>query len=181
MARVAFTTFAIMKGPYGSEVVRGFEERTPSVFAAAEQSDGFIARAHELDDRTDLTNAEREWGAWGPFVTPRFYEGGHTLATDSRASTASLWRDLASVHRFAYGGVHREALAGRQQWFLRPEWPTYAIWWVDDDHVPSWREACDRLEHLHDHGSTPTAFDFRHPFDEHGVPVRVPRLVRTRA
>ena len=179
MARVAFTTFAIMKGPYGSEQVRGFEDLTPPVFTAAEEHDGFIARATEIDDRPDLSNFERDWGAWGPFCAPRFYQGGTDLASDSRASTVSLWRDLPSVHRFAYSGLHQRALVGRQQWFLKPQWPTYAIWWVDDDHVPTWREACDRLEHLHDHGSTPVAFDFRSPFQEQGLPVAPPVLARS--
>jgi len=174
MGIVAFTTFAIMKAPYGSELVRGFEDLTPPVFAAAEASDGFIARAKEIDDRPDLTNAERDWGAWGPFCTPRWYQGGATLATDTRASTVSLWRDLLSVRRFAYSGIHREALRGRHEWFLKPEWPSYAIWWVDGDHVPTWSEACGRLEQLYDHGSTPTAFDFRRPFDDEGRPTSLP-------
>lgn len=170
VSRIAFTTFAIMKDAYGTEVVRGFEDRTPSVFAAAEAAEGFIDRAKEIDDRPDLTNAERDWGAWGTFSTPRFYEGGHTFTTDSRASTLSLWRDVDAVRAFAYSGLHREALSRRQEWFRPPEWPTYAMWWVGDDEVPTWSEACIRLEHLHDHGSTPTAFTFARPFDASSRP-----------
>jgi hypothetical protein len=168
MKHVAFTTFAVMKDHYGTEVTRGFEERTPAVFAAAERSEGFVARAKELDDRADLTNGQRDWGAWGPFHTPRFYTGGHTMETDTRASTLSLWRDLASVRRFAYAGLHREALRRRKEWFVSPEWPSYAVWWVGAQHIPTWREASERLEYLHDHGCTPAAFNFRRPFDEHG-------------
>jgi Domain of unknown function (DUF3291) len=174
LARLAFTTFAIMKAPYGDDAVRGFEDLTPPVFEAAEGSQGFIARATEIDDRPELSNFERDWGEWGPFRAPRFYGGGTALEEDSRASTISLWRDIDAVYRFAYGGLHREALRGRHQWFVKPGWPTYAMWWVAGDHVPTWTEACDRLEHLHDHGSTPRAFDFRQPFDAHGNPVKVP-------
>lgn len=179
MAQIAFTTFAVMKDHYGTEVVRGFENLTPLVFSAAEDSDGFIARAKEHDDGPDLTNAERNWGPWGPFRTPRFYEGGHTLATDSRASTLSLWRDVAAVRTFAYSGLHREALRRRQEWFLAPEWPSYAMWWTSDDEIPTWTDACARLEHLHDHGSTPTAFNFARPFDQHGAPHPAGRSRRT--
>ena len=180
MGRIAFTTFAILKEPYGGELTQGYDDMTPPVFAAAEGFDGFIARAKEIDDRPDLSNFERDWGAWGPFRAPRFYDGrgGTTLSTDTRASTVSLWRDLPSVYRFVYSGLHKKALAGRQQWFLKPEWPGYAMWWVADDHVPTWPEACERLEHLHDHGSTPTAFDFRRPFLERGEPADPPRLRR---
>jgi hypothetical protein len=179
MARLAFTTFAIMKAPYGREVVRGFEERTPPVFEAAEGSEGFIARATEIDYRPELSNFEQDWGEWGKFATPRFYKGGTALEEDSRASTLSLWRDLESVHRFVYSGLHVEALRKRHEWFLKPQWPTYAMWWVADSRVPTWEEAAWRLEHLHDHGSTPVAFDFHKPFDELGREVAI-RPSRTR-
>lgn len=181
MARIAFTTFAILNEPYGGERVKGYEDITPPVFGAAEQAEGFIDRAREIDDRPDLSNFERDWGIWGPFRAPRFYQGGTTLNTDSRASTVSLWRDLPSVYRFVYTGLHGEALAGRKQWFLKPQWPGYAMWWVDDEHIPTWSEACQRLEHLHDHGSTPFAFDFRRPFVAEGTPAKRPRLRRRSA
>jgi len=43
--------------------------------------------------------------------------------------------------------------------------PIYVLWWVAGDHVPTWREACERLEHLQDHGATAWAFDWKTPFD----------------
>lgn len=171
MARVAFTTFAIMKAPYGDPEVRGFEALTPAVFRQAENAEGFIDRAREIDDALALTNFERDWGAWGPFAVPRFYDGGHETATDTRASTISLWRSIEAVRAFAYGGLHQRALHQRKKWFREPEWPTYAIWWVADDHIPTWTEASRRLESLHDEGPTPFAFDFRTPFDERGAPL----------
>lgn len=171
MPRLAFTTFAIMKAPYGSPEVHGFEALTPAVFRQAENAEGFIARAYERDHAHHLTNFERDWGPWGPFAVPRFYDGGHTTALDTRASTVSLWTSIEAVRAFAYGGLHQRALAQRKKWFREPEWPTYAMWWVADDHTPTWGEASAMVEHLHDHGSTPTAFDFHKPFDEHGNPV----------
>lgn len=92
MSRLAFTTFAIMKAPYGNEQVRGFEVLTQPVFNRAETKAGFIDRAIELDDFGHLTNFERDWGAWGPFAVPRFYDGGHNTASDTRAGTLSLSR-----------------------------------------------------------------------------------------
>jgi hypothetical protein len=168
MPRIAFTTFAIMQEPYGHEVVRGFEDLTPLAFEQAENSHGFIDRAKEIDESDSASNFERDWGAWGQFCVPRFYTGGRTSSTDSRASTLSLWESIEAVHQFVYSSLHLEALQQRHLWFLKPQWPSYAIWWVADDHIPSWAEACQRLEHLHDHGQTPVAFDFRKPFDEYG-------------
>lgn len=38
--------------------------------------------------------------------------------------------------------------------------------------MPTAKEAVHRLEHLHDNGTTPFAFNFRNPFDECGNPVQ---------
>jgi hypothetical protein len=46
-------------------------------------------------------------------------------------------------------------LRRRKEWFRKPQWPTYVAWWVSDDHVPTWAEAVERCEHLHDHGASP--------------------------
>lgn len=174
--RVAFTTFAILKKPYGNPEVQGFDDRTPSVFDEAEDSEGFIARAKELSG-SELANFNRDWGEWGKFDVPCFYNFGRTDETDQRASTLSLWKDLSSVYRFVYSGLHLEALKKRSEWFLKPEWPTYAVWWVDEDYVPQWKEACEKLEQLHFDGATASSFDFKHPFDESGQSIE-PSLLR---
>ncbi|GJF33962.1 hypothetical protein KNE206_66620 [Kitasatospora sp. NE20-6] len=173
MPRVAFTTFAILKKPYGDPEVQAFDDLTPPTFEEAEGSPGFIARAKEDPGQSQLTNFERHWGDWGTFDVPRFYTGGRTNETDSRASTLSLWTDLESVFSFVYTGLHRKALSSRHEWFLKPEWPSYAVWWVSDTTVPTWADACRRLEHLHDNGASPVAFTLRQPFTPDGAPTRL--------
>lgn len=168
--KLAFTTFAILKEPYGHPVVQEFDDRTPDVFAEAEQSPGFVARAAEYSG-SELSNFERDWGEWGQFAVPRFYTFGRTVADDQRASTLSVWEDLASVFAFVYGKLHVEALRKRREWFLQGDWPTYACWWIEDGVVPQWSEATANLERLHDEGPTPEVFDFTRPFDADGRPV----------
>ncbi len=180
MSRIAFTTFAILKKPYGNPEVQEFDDRTPPTFEEAEGSPGFIARAKEDPGQSHLTNFERDWGEWGRFDVPRFYTGGRTNETDSRASTLSLWNDLESVFSFVYTGLHRSALSKRHEWFLKPEWPSYAAWWVSDDTVPTWSDACHRLEHLHDHGSTPVSFTLRQPFAADGTATRLRGMAEER-
>jgi len=116
----------------------------------------------------ELSNFARDWGQWGKFAVPRFYTLGRETETDQRASTLSVWEDLGSVLRFVYSGLHLEALKKRSEWFLKPQWPTYALWWIPDDCIPTWQEACKKLERLHDEGASPEVFDFKTCFDASG-------------
>jgi hypothetical protein len=156
VARLAFYTFGILREPRGHPQVQGFSDRSPGAVESAKGTDGFIAL---LGDRPV------DFG-------PRFYDP----AVDGGApQTLSLWTNLESVFAFAYRGRHAEALRGRKEWFKEPNWPTYAAWWVADDYMPTWYEAAERLEHLHNRGPTPFAFSFKQAFDAAGLPTVVNR------
>jgi hypothetical protein len=172
MARLAFYTFGTLKGPLGSQEVSGFEAMIPSVFGEARGSDGFIADAFTAKPDPTCPSFGQAFGLWGLFAAPRFYDGGTAPGEVTQASTLTLWRDIEAVRRFAYGGLHKAALARRREWGHEPEWPTYAMWWVADEEVPTWADACRRLETLHDLGPTPAAFGFGTTFDPEGHPLR---------
>lgn len=164
MSHVAFITFGIVKEAYGHPAVQGFVDRGGPMVAAATAHHGLLEGHYEPED-TSI----------GAYVTPRFVTAEFT---GREAQTVSLWTDLESVFAFAYGDPHAEALRHRREWFLPPAWPTYAAWWVANDHRPTWAEAVTRLEHLHDHGASVVAFDFRSPFDAAGCPIRLKRQAR---
>ncbi|HMS65315.1 MAG TPA: DUF3291 domain-containing protein [Ignavibacteria bacterium] len=155
MAKLAFYTFGILKEKKGHPLVQGFWDRVDTVFSQAESSEGFL----NLDN-----------GSWGKYASPRFFDPEKHV---SAPATLSLWKDLESVFAFAYHKTHSEALKMREEWALKPEWPTYAAWWVDDDHFPTREEACHRLEYLHDNGSCPFVFNFKMPFDKDGNPAKL--------
>lgn len=167
MPRVAFLTFGILREPKGHPQVQGFFENDGAVFAAARGSDGFISgRGFVTDHGVDAPAGRRD-----------LYPG--TVSEPERhppqASTLSLWRDLEAVYAFAYRGTHGEALRRRKEWFLKGAWPVYVAWWVTDDATPSWEEAMARLDHLHEHGPTPYAFDFTTAFDAAENPTTMRR------
>lgn len=168
MARIAFFTFGILHEPAGHERVQGFVDLIDPVFNDVEEADGFIDRAKTVDLDDTKTSFERDYGKWGTLTTPRFY--AITLNPDENtvAQTLSVWKDLQTVSRFSYQTLHAEALRGRKQWFIDPTYPSHVAWWIDDNHQPTWKDACERHEHLHDNGATPYAFDLRKPFDENG-------------
>lgn len=171
---VAFTTFAVLKQPYAHVDNDTFNELEPIVFGASETSAGFVARATAVDTvTTKWTNFGRDYGEWGMFAAPSFYTGGREDDTDTRASTLSVWEDLESVHAYAYSDVHLHALRNRREWFVHLPHRLYAAWWVPEGTVPTWQEACDRLELLNDRGPSPEAFDFIKPFTADGSPYRL--------
>lgn len=155
MARLAFYTFGVLHDRETHPEVREFGESKGSVFSEARRSEGFI----DLDD-----------GSWGEYARPKFFDSGKHK---EGPATLSLWTDIESVFAFAYRNEHGDVLKKRSAWFIKAEWPIYVAWWVSSDHIPNREEACTRLEHLHDNGSTPYAFNFKKPFDENGLPVEI--------
>lgn len=101
------------------------------------------------------------------FFQPQIHAGA--------AETLTLWENLESVHAFAYYGVHGEAFKNRGEWFLKPEWPSYAVWWLEDDHLPTLEEAYERHKHLDKKGPSPYAFNLKKPFDDKNHPTSIDR------
>jgi hypothetical protein len=169
MARLAFYTFGILREPYGSEIVRPLFEAIPNVFAAAEATPGFIA--HAMKPAPDRPSLGQDYGAWGIYAMPRFYDGASGSGEYTVAATLSLWTAIDAVRAFAYTGPHKVALGQRWEWFRKGKWPTYVMWWVRDGDIPIWKQATHKLEMLGDVGPTAAAFNFRTPFDTDGTPL----------
>ncbi|MBI5708623.1 MAG: DUF3291 domain-containing protein [Armatimonadetes bacterium] len=163
MARLAFMTMGELREPYGHPTVQGFFDRIADVFADVETSDGFIDRSRR-DTMLDQHG-------WGEVVCPKCFQPVDDLLM--LPSTLSLWTDLESVIAYAYRGPHGEAMSKRREWFKDRNAPTYVAWWVADGHTPDWNEAGDRIDHLHENGSTAFAFDFKAPFDADGRPMEI--------
>src|SRR5690348_10264223 len=150
MARLGFMTFGILQAPYGDPLVQGFMEATADVFEEAKRSVGYIC--HAVKPEPTKPSFGQVYGEFGEFIMPRFYKGGTQQGELTQAATLSLWERIEAVRRFAYGRLHKRALDRRTDWFLKPAWPTYVMWWLADGYVPTWSEASQRLEHLHDSG-----------------------------
>ena len=164
MSKIAFFTFGVLREPEDHPQSQGFVDRAGPTFEVAEASEGFVDRSM-FDEETELES-------WGDRVPPRF-----TSDDEPWEVSLSRWDDLESIFAFAYSGFHSENLRRRQEWLVNPQWPSYAAWWVADDHTPDWHEANERLERLHDQGPSPHAFDFKRPFDADGRPIELDRTL----
>lgn len=158
MPRLAIYTFGILREPPDHEQLEGFFDLMPSIFSSAEQLDRGYREVHS---RVETTGA-----------FPHFFE---TDKHPGASETLSLWDGLESAYAFTYFGPHAEALERRNEWLVPPRWPSYVIWWVPDDHVPGHEEAHERHSYLHEHGSSPRAFDFDKPFDAAGQTISLDR------
>ncbi len=155
MARLAVFTFGNLHGEHGDDHpgAKEFWEAVPAVFAALEAAPGFVSRASVAD-------------SWGEWVAPEFGDGRDV-------QTLSLWEDVESLFAASYGGNHLQAMKQRHEWFKPEESPSSVLWWVDDNHTPTWAEACERHRELHENGPTASAFNFRRPFDSDGHVTKV--------
>jgi hypothetical protein len=172
MPRLALYTFGISKAPTGSESMADFVAMTPSVFAEAEATEGFFGHATAV--RPDLAGKSKvgeDFGPWGIAVAPRFYDSFSKPGAETMIATLSLWRDIEVVRQFAYGPLHAAALRRRSDWFHKPSWPGYVLWWAVDGQVPTWADGAHKLEVLADYGPTGAAFNFAKCFDSAGAPV----------
>jgi hypothetical protein len=169
MPRTALYTFGILKSSQETDKLADFEAAAPIAFNEAETAEGFIA--HGSRARPDLYGKSKlghDFGPWGIYVAPRFYPDNPKPEDGTMIATLSLWRDIEAARNFVYAGFHRAALRRRSDWFRKPDWPGYVLWWVSEDHVPTWREGANKLEALQDNGPTASGFDFKTRFDSRG-------------
>jgi hypothetical protein len=169
MPRLALYTFGVLKAPTGSETLVDFVAMAPAIYAEAGTTEGFLGHAGAArPDLAGKTKFGEDFGPWGVAVAPRFYDGCSNDGAETMITTLSLWRDIGAARQFAYGGLHREALRRRSDWFHKAEWPSYVLWWAADDLVPTWAEGARKLESLADEGPTSAGFNFAGCFDPVG-------------
>ncbi|MFG3284497.1 DUF3291 domain-containing protein [Streptomyces sp. NPDC048111] len=172
MSQLALYTFGVLKAPLAdpAPLTHALIESGEAVYPAISGHPGYLAHA-EAADGARGSHFELNWGAWGEFVVPSWYEKGRTPETTALAATLSLWTDPRSAFDAIYTGVHREALNRRYDWFERTDYANYVFWWVADGVIPTWQDGVTRLEHLHAHGPAPHAFTFRHAYTTEGSPT----------
>ena len=140
---LAQLNIALPVAPLTSAALAGFVEALVPVNALADASPGFVWRMQTEDG--DAT-AIRAFG------------------DDRLIVNMSVWESMEALAGFVYGGLHREILAARRQWFAPNGAPYQVMWWVPAGALPTIADAEERLDHLRTHGPTQRAFTFRTPF-----------------
>ena len=76
----------------------------------------------------------------------------------------SVWDSVENLREYTYKTAHVQFVRRRKEWFEKLDQPIYALWWVPAGQLPTVAEAKTRLDHLIQHGDSPTAFTFGKPF-----------------
>jgi hypothetical protein len=146
---LAQVNVALPRETHISAVFADFIAALAPINALAESSPGFVWRYQE-----DGALFVREFG------------------DDAIVFNMSTWESLDALADFVFKSAHSGIMRERRKWFLPMKEAYAALWWVPLGHRPSVREAEERVAHLRQHGPTPFAFTFKHPFPPPGALAR---------
>ena len=80
----------------------------------------------------------------------------------------TVWQDPQSLKDFVFKTQHATFLARKKEWFKPVSEATYVLWWIPEGHIPSLEEAKAKLDHLNEHGESPSAFSFKKLYGPQG-------------
>jgi len=124
-------------------LMAGFVAQLDTINTLAERSPGFVWRL-----KTDDGNA----------TSIRAFDD------DLMIVNISVWESIDSLFAFTYKSEHVQVFRQRSDWFEHSIAPSLTLWWLPAGTVPTVEEAKTRLEHLHQHGPTHFAFNFKARF-----------------
>jgi GNAT superfamily N-acetyltransferase len=135
-AHVAQLNIATLTAPLADDAITEFREGLGPVNAAGEAAEGFVWRLQTDDgDATAIR------------------------VSDDPLSIINLtvWQSIDALRRFAYGGMHRDFLRRRNEWFTDVGRRT-AVWHVPAGTLPTVHEALRRVAFIEHFGESPYAY-----------------------
>ncbi|MEZ8352392.1 DUF3291 domain-containing protein [Vibrio splendidus] len=147
--KLAQLNIALAKYPLDAPEIKEFVDNLELVNGIAESSEGFVWRLK--DESGDATNIQA-------------FEDPNMIVN------MSVWDSVDSLKNFMFRTHHRDFMRRKGDWFHRLPEDTYVLWWIEEDHIPTLKEAIERLEHLREIGDTPYAFTFKTNFTESEAP-----------
>jgi hypothetical protein len=131
-----------LTAPLDSPILAGFVNNLDRINALAEESPGFVWRlVGEGNDATSL----------------RPYDDDMIIVN------MSVWESVEQLQAYVYKSDHTDIMRGRKQWFSKMDF-YMCMWWVRVGHIPTVKEAKERLEHMEQHGESAHSFTFRNVF-----------------
>ncbi len=146
MYNLAQVNIAKMLAPIDDPIIPDFVNNLDRINTLAEESDGFVWRLKDVEDNATAIQAFED---------------------DTLIINMSVWKNMASLFQFTYKSNHVEIFSRRKEWFSRIKDMHMVFWFVPVGHIPTPKEARERLEFVNKHGETPYAFTFKNKFTVH--------------
>jgi len=159
MPRVAIFTTGPTLMPLNTSKMRPLVATTMRIFKTITAQDGYLAHAEPTHDPQPL---------WGEWTIPKVWE--NRQHDGDLLQTLSLWRDLESLMRFAYRGIHGKSIRRSGEWFKDTGYKNHVIWWVADDDYPTWKDGATRYDRIITDGITSDNFNVTQLYDSAGQP-----------
>jgi hypothetical protein len=141
---LAQVNVALLREPIDSALLEDFVAELEPVNARADAAPGFLWRLQTED---------------GDATSIRVFDDERFIVN------MSVWESVEALAEFVYRDPdHRAVLRQRMKWFHQIAEAHTVLWWVPRGHVPTVKEAEERLEFLRAHGATPVAFTFKERF-----------------
>jgi Domain of unknown function (DUF3291) len=125
-------------------IMKDFVAQLDEINLLGEQSKGFIWRLKSQDGNATSYN---------PYSDDRIIVN------------FTVWQTAEDLKDFVYNTAHRLVMKDRKKWFENLGQPSYVLWYVDADKIPTIDEAVERLAHLQKNGASSYAFDFKNIFE----------------
>lgn len=155
MSYLAQVNIAKMIDEIDSPTMADFVNNLDRINALAESSPGFIWRlVEEENNATSIT-----------IFDDRFI-----------IVNMSVWKTIDSLFKFTYSTDHVEIFKRKKEWFHKIKERHMALWYIDENTMPSPQQAKERLAYLQKHGETPHAFTFKSKFTAEDAANYIPLI-----
>lgn len=162
-------TFGILAYPDEHQSIQAFRAAAPAVSAGIPTAPGMLKGMTNLFSTNGT--AKEEVTEFGTPIRPYFYAPPQQT---SGLVSLSAWSDPESAAAFSFHGEHGKAMKHRTEWFVQDhDWPSSVLWWTSDLDSVTWEVAELKLQELHAHGSSQSAFTFRSLHEATGKPTRL--------
>lgn len=164
MARIAMLTTGPLLENLDAEKFAEFEKLSGQIFEQFGRAKGAISHTGGISE-------EASSDLWGKWSVPEIYQ--EDAKTSYIIQTISIWQDLESMVAFSYHGIHAQGLKRKHEWVQKLSRPNHVIWWINDNHQPTWTEGTTHYDRIVKHGTSAQAFNIKDLYDSQGEPVKL--------
>ena len=143
MYNLAQVNIAKMLAPIDDPIMADFVNNLDRINALADQSEGFVWRLQDIENNATAIKAFED---------------------DTLIINMSVWKNMEFLFKFTYKSDHVEIFSRRKEWFSRIKDMHMVFWFVPVGHIPTPKEARERLDYVNKYGETPYAFTFKSKF-----------------